>query len=179
MDYFSLKTRAEDKKKYVKENAGPYPAGSQPRCLLLLPFPAKGMYLSEYKACSLHSNEAINSTGTTGYSKTNHIFCQPLAREERFPICSNKYGKSNVKHQKYLSELLGVMVLLFRGRYIMEFSSRPHRHLPAPSPQESQQRYAPQGNAGVGRSAGVSLDMCHRAWLGTHYKKLHGMLSEN
>lgn len=132
MDYFSLKTKLEDKKKYVKENAGPYSAGSQPRCLPLLLVPAKGMYLSEYKACSLHSNEAISSTGTAGYRRTNHIFCQPLAREERFTVCSHKYGKSNVKHQKYLSELLGVMVLLFRGWYIMEFPSRPQRLLPAP-----------------------------------------------
>lgn len=179
MDYFSMKTRTEDKKKYVKENSGPYPAGSQPRCLLLLPVPAKGMYLSEYKACNLHSNEAISSTGTTGYSRTNHVLCQPLAWEECFTICSNKYGKSSVKHQKHLSELLGIMALLFREQYIMEFLSRPHGHLLAPSPQDSRQHCAPQGNAGVGRSAGVSLDMCHRAWLRTHYKKLHGMLSEN
>lgn len=169
----------EDKKKYVKENSGPNPAGSQPRCLLLLPVPAKGMCLSEYKACSLHSNEAISSTGTACYNRTNHIFCQPLAREECFTICSNKYEKSNVKHQKHLSELLGIMVLLFREWYIMEFPSRPHGHLPASSSQDSRQHCAPQGNSGVGRSTGVSLDMCHCAWLQTHYKKLHGMLSEN
>ena len=88
---FSLKIRTEDNMKYAKENSGSYPTGSLPRCPLFLLVPPEGIYLSEYKACSPHSNEAINTTGNAGYRRTKHIFCQAPARKERFIICSNKY----------------------------------------------------------------------------------------
>ena len=120
--------------KYAKENSGSYPTGSLPRCPLFLLVPPEGIYLSEYKACSPHSNEAINTTGNAGYRRTKHIFCQAPARKERFIICSNKYVQSNVKHQKHLSELLEIMKLLFRGLYIMEFPSRPHKDTSLPLP---------------------------------------------
>lgn len=142
--------------------------------------PSKGIHLSEYKAHRLHSNEAINSTGSAGYRRTNHIFCQALAWKNRFTICSNKYVKSNVKHQKHLSELLEIMRLLFRGLHIMKFPSRTHKSPSLPHPHEkSWQHRASPCNADVGRSSSMSLDMCHRTWLQTLYKKLHGMLSEN
>lgn len=131
---FSLKIRTEDNMKFAKENSGYYPTGSPPRCPLLLLVPPEGTYLSEYKGCSLHSSEAINTTGNAGYWRTKHIFRQAPTQKECFIICSNKYVQSNVKHQKHLFELLEIMKLLFRGLYIMEFPSRPHKGTSMPLP---------------------------------------------
>lgn len=134
--FFCLQTRTENNMKYAKENSGSYLAGSQPRCPLPLLVPPKGIHLSGYKEDSLRSNEAINSTGTASYRRTNYMFHQALRRKEQFTVCSNKYMTSKVKNQKHLSELLEIMRLLFGGMYIMEYPSRPSQGTNLHPPQE-------------------------------------------
>lgn len=96
--------------------------------------PPKGVRLSEHKAHSLRPDEAINSTRTAGDRGANHIFCQTLAWKEHFTICSSKYVKSDVKHQKHLSEPLEIMSLVQRTVYngISIKAKQSHRSAPAP-----------------------------------------------